>query len=183
MTIAKRCLLCALIVLCLAACSKKDVTTTTNGVTPTRYTVRLLTCDADKGPALEELAREYTDQTGKRVIVETAAAKYYEQMLTAKLSTDTPPTLFQIEAAFTDKIDRCSDLSGAELLEHISDTSLALREDGKVYALPVTSDLTVALNGSVPQEEQQDALLFLRWLCLENADRAREALGQEIPYR
>ena len=45
-------------------------------------------------------ADEYEKETGVKVIVETAANNEYESTLTAKMSTKSAPTLFQINGNF-----------------------------------------------------------------------------------
>ena len=59
-------------------------------------TVRYLNFKPESASIYEELARAFEEETGVKVIVETAANKQYESTLASKMSTDEAPTLFQI---------------------------------------------------------------------------------------
>ncbi len=100
--------------------------------------VRYLNFKPENAQHYEELARLYEDETGVKVIVETAANNEYESTLAAKMSTDEAPTLFQINGpkGYASWKDYCMDLSGSELYSHLSDKSMAVTVDGKVYGIP-----------------------------------------------
>ena len=86
----------------------------------------------------EAIAKAYEKETGVRVVVETAAANTYEQTLLSKLPTRDAPTVFQINGpkSYSAYKDYLADLSATELYRHLSDPSLALSKDGKVYGVP-----------------------------------------------
>ena len=100
--------------------------------------VRYLNFKPENAKHYEELARLYGEETGVKVIVETAANNEYESTLAAKMSTDEAPTLFQINGpkGYANWNDYCADLSGSELYSHLTDKSMAVKVDGKVYGIP-----------------------------------------------
>ncbi len=101
-------------------------------------TVRYLNFKPESTSIYEELAKEYEKETGVKVIVETAANNQYESTLASKMSTDEAPTLFQINGpkGYENWKDYCADLSETELYKHLTDKSLAVKSDGKVYGIP-----------------------------------------------
>ena len=58
--------------------------------------VRFLNFKPEIATAYEEIAAKYKEETGKTVIVETAANNTYEQTLSAKMATSEAPTIFQV---------------------------------------------------------------------------------------
>lgn len=59
-------------------------------------TVRYLNFKPEVADVYQKIAQEYEKETGVKVVVETAANNEYESTLTAKMSTKSAPTLFQI---------------------------------------------------------------------------------------
>lgn len=101
-------------------------------------TVRYLNFKPESTSVYEELAKEYEKETGVKVIIETAANNQYETTLASKMATDQAPTLFQINGpkGYENWKDYCADLSETELYKHLTDKSLAVKSDGKVYGIP-----------------------------------------------
>ncbi len=123
------CILTALVMLAaLTACGKKNDVTT----------VRYLNFKPEIAAKYEELARTYEEETGVKVVVETAANNTYEQTLTAKMATSDAPTLFQINGprGYAAWKNYCADLSGTQLYQHLTDKSLALTDGDKVVGIP-----------------------------------------------
>ncbi|MGN1161229.1 MAG: ABC transporter substrate-binding protein [Candidatus Fimenecus sp.] len=116
----------------LSACTKES--TPNNGPA----TVRFLNFKPEVAQVYDEIAKAYKEETGVNLIVETAASGNYEQTLTAKMGTKEAPTLFQINGpkGYANWKDYCADLSGTELYKHLTDKSLAVSYDGKVYGIP-----------------------------------------------
>ena len=100
--------------------------------------VRFLNFKPEIATAYEEIAAKYKEETGKTVIVETAANNTYEQTLSAKMATSEAPTIFQVNGprGYANWKDYCADLSGTELYAHLTDKSMALTVDGKAYGIP-----------------------------------------------
>ena len=142
-------LLCAVLVassvLVFAACGKnnnnntENSTTKSNNANVTKFTVRYLNFKPEVADVYKKIADEYEKETGVKVIVETAANNEYESTLTAKMSTKSAPTLFQINGpkGYANWKEYCADLSDSKLYKHLKDKSLAVTsKDGKVYGIP-----------------------------------------------
>lgn len=88
--------------------------------------------------AWQDLAKKYTEETGVKVKVVTAASGEYESTLTAEMAKSSAPTLFQCgnAAALATWKDYCLDLSDADVLKEMSTTEYNLTGDnGEVYAI------------------------------------------------
>ncbi len=120
--------LAALLMLSLTACGEKDE----------QVTVRYLNFKPEIADKYQELADAYEQETGVKVIVDTAANNTYEQTLMAKMSTAEAPTLFQINGprGYKNWQEYCADLSGTELYKHLTDKSLAVTDGDKVVGIP-----------------------------------------------
>ncbi len=101
-------------------------------------TVRYLNFKPEIADKYKELAAAYEEQTGVKVIVETAANNTYEQTLTAKMATDEAPTLFQINGprGYANWKDYCADLKDTQLYSHLTDKGLAVKDGDKVVGIP-----------------------------------------------
>ena len=87
----------------------------------------------------EEIAKEYTDETGVEVKVQTAASGTYEQTLKSEMAKNDAPTLFQIngQIGYQNWAQYCADWSDTEIYSHLVNKDLAIKgEDGGVYGLP-----------------------------------------------
>lgn len=157
--------------------------------------VRYLNFKPENAQHYEELARLYEEETGVKVIVETAANNEYESTLAAKMSTDEAPTLFQINGpkGYANWKDYCADLSGSELYSHLTDKSMAVSVDGKVYGIPYVvegygiiynkaiTDKYFALkkrNTDIKSMEEIDSFAELQAL-VEDMQKNSKALGIE----
>ena len=133
---ARRCgaaLLTLILTLCIAAgltaCGRNSDDT---------MTVRYLNFKPESAAKYEALAKLYEEQTGVKVVVETAANNTYEQTLAAKMATDEAPTLFQINGprGYAAWKDYCADLKNTQLYQHLTDKSLAVTDGDKVVGIP-----------------------------------------------
>ena len=120
--------LLAVITVGLTACGKKDKA----------LTVRYLNFKPEIAEQYEELARIYEEQTGVKVIIQTAANNTYEQTLAAKMTTGEAPTLFQINGprGYAAWKDYCADMKDTELYKHLTDKALAVTDGDKVVGIP-----------------------------------------------
>ncbi|MCC8023446.1 MAG: ABC transporter substrate-binding protein, partial [Clostridiales bacterium] len=140
----KRFLACVLSVVLtgslLAACSSDGNGNDDSGNGTSNVTIRYLNFKPEIAGVYSDIADAYKDETGNEVIVETAAEGTYESTLKAKMSTSDAPTLFQINGpkGYASWKDYCADLTNTKLYEHLSDKSLAITDDGKVYGIPYT---------------------------------------------
>lgn len=120
------------------ACNRSDNQGTTPQGNDSKTTIRFLNFKPEIATVYDEIAKAYNKETGNTLIVETAASGNYEQTLAAKMGTDEAPTLFQINGpkGYANWQDYCADLSNTELYKHLTDKSLAVTVDGKVYGIP-----------------------------------------------
>ncbi len=89
----------------------------------------------------QEVAKAYTEETGVKVKVVTAASGTYEEVLKSEIAGSDAPTLFQINGpiGYANWKDYCMDLTDSEIYSALSDKSLAVTgEDGKAYGIPYT---------------------------------------------
>lgn len=88
--------------------------------------------------AWQDLAAQYTKETGVEVKVLTAASGEYESTLTAEMAKSSAPTLFQCgnQAALETWADYCLDLSETDVYKEMTTDEFNLKgENGEVYAL------------------------------------------------
>ena len=125
------------IIICMSftGCGKNNANTPT---TQTSDTIRFLNFKPEVASVYEKIAKAYKDETGKTLIVETAASGSYEQTLAAKMGTKEAPVLFQINGpkGYLNWKDYCADLKNTELYKHLTDKSLAVTVNGNVYGIP-----------------------------------------------
>lgn len=184
-------------VLAFTACSKKN-NNKENSTNPAsnnaNVTVRYLNFKPEVADIYKEIADEYEKETGVKVIVETAANNEYESTLTAKMSTKSAPTLFQINGpkGLANWKDYCADLSDSELYKHLKDKSLAVTSsEGKVYGIPyvvegygiiynkeITDKYFALDNKSTDFKSMEDINSFSKLKELaEDMQKNKEALG------
>ena len=86
----------------------------------------------------ETLAEKYTEETGVKVKVKTAASGQYEQTLKSEIAKTDAPTLFQINGptGYNAWKDYCMDLKDTELYGMLLDDSLAIKDGDGVYGVP-----------------------------------------------
>lgn len=120
------------------ACNRNDNQGTTPQDTNGKTTIKFLNFKPEIATVYDEIAKAYNQETGNTLVVETAASGNYEQTLAAKMGTSEAPTLFQINGpkGYANWKDYCADLSNTELYKHLTDKSLAVKVDGKVYGIP-----------------------------------------------
>ena len=120
-------LLCSFTSLGLAGCKGKS-----------KSDVYFLNFKPESASAYEELAKKYEEETGKRVKVVTAAANNYEQTLKSEIAKSDAPTIFQVNGpvGYSSWKNYCMDLKDSKLYSYLTDDSLAIKEDGGVYATP-----------------------------------------------
>lgn len=117
----------------LAACSNGSSSGSENGV-------YLLNFKPEAEEALKTIASAYKDKTGVEVKIVTAASGTYQQTLQTEVAKSNPPTIFNINGpvGLATWKDYALDLSEAEFVKALTDTSMALTdEDGVVYGSPL----------------------------------------------
>jgi raffinose/stachyose/melibiose transport system substrate-binding protein len=118
---------CAIFAFLFGACSRKD--------TPSVY---LLNFKAEIQSQWEQVAKEFTGETGIPMKVVTAASGTYEQTLRSEISKSEPPTLFNINGpiGYMTWKEYCADLSGSQFYSWLMDKSMAISSGGGVYGIP-----------------------------------------------
>ena len=85
----------------------------------------------------QDLAAEYTKETGVPVTVVTAASGQYETTLMSEMEKSEAPTLFQVNGpvGLANWKDYCYDLSGSQLYGELTSDSFALKDGDAVAAI------------------------------------------------
>ncbi len=122
-------ILCLCFVCCLfAGCGQK---TTEAGK------VYYLNFKPEQDAAWQNLAKKYTEATGVKVKVVTAAEGKYEETLTAEIDKDSAPTLFQIsgQIALESWGDYCLDLKDTDVYKELTSDDFAIKDGDAVYGI------------------------------------------------
>ncbi len=120
--------LCAVSCLSLAGCTEKK----------SEDMVYFLNFKPESATVFEDVAKKYEEEKGIKVKVVTAAANTYEQTLKSEIAKSNPPTIFQVNGpiGYDAWDDYCLDIKDSKLYSYLSDKSLAIKDDGGVYAIP-----------------------------------------------
>ncbi|MBQ3093823.1 MAG: ABC transporter substrate-binding protein, partial [Clostridia bacterium] len=151
----------AVLALCLLGTLTGCNTTPMTEETVDTVTVRYLNFKPEVAGVYSEIAAAYKEETGRTVLVETAANNTYEQTLTAKMATSDAPTIFQINGprGYANWAKYCADLSDSALYQHLTDRSLAVTKNGMVYGIPyVVEGYGIIYNNAIME----------RYFALEN---------------
>ena len=95
----------------------------------------------EQDEAWQNLAKQYTKETGVPVSVVTAASGEYETTLTAEMGKSSAPTLFQVNGpvGLANWKDYCLDLSGSDIYKQLTSDAYALKDgdavDGIAYVI------------------------------------------------
>ncbi len=86
----------------------------------------------------KKIAEAYQNETGVKIKIVTAAANGYEQTLKSEIAKNEPPTIFQINGpvGFASWERYCADITDTSFANLLSDKSLAVTKNGKIYAVP-----------------------------------------------
>ena len=87
--------------------------------------------------AWQEIAKQYTEETGVPVTVITAASGTYEETLSSEIIKDEAPTLFQVNGpvGLANWKDYCYDLKGSSLYNELTSDSFALYDGDAVAGI------------------------------------------------
>lgn len=101
----------------------------------------------------QQIAAQYTNETGVPVKVVTAANNTYEQTLMSEIANKDAPTLFQINGpvGYQNWKDYCADLSGSQLYDWLLDKNMVVEgDDGKIYGIAyVVEGYGIIYNNSI----------------------------------
>lgn len=87
--------------------------------------------------AWQDIAKQYTEETGVPVTVITAASGTYEETLSSEIVKDEAPTLFQVNGpvGLANWSDYCYDLKGSTLYDELTSDSFALYNEDSVAGI------------------------------------------------
>ena len=91
----------------------------------------------EQDQAWQDLAAEYTKETGVPVTVVTAASGQYETTLMSEMEKSEAPTLFQVNGpvGLANWKDYCYDLSGSQVYGELTSDSFALKDGDAVTSI------------------------------------------------
>ena len=91
----------------------------------------------EQDAAWQKLAKEYTNKTGVKVTVLTAAEGTYESTLTSEIGKSDAPTMFQVNGPVGLKNWKkyCYNLKGSEVLNQLTSEDFTLSENGEVFGI------------------------------------------------
>ena len=121
---------------CGGASDKKD-----SGKKEAKGTVYYLNFKPEADAQWQELAKLYTDKTGVKVNVVTAAANQYETTLKSEMGKSEAPTLFQVNGpvGLASWKDYCYDLKDSDIAKEVTSDDFLLKDgdavDGIGYAI------------------------------------------------
>ena len=121
---------------CGGASDKKD-----SGKKEAKGTVYYLNFKPEADAQWQELAKLYTDKTGVKVNVVTAAANQYETTLKSEIGKSEAPTLFQVNGpvGLASWKDYCYDLNDSDIAKQVTSDDFLLKDgdavDGIGYAI------------------------------------------------
>ena len=121
---------------CGGASDKKD-----SGKKEAKGTVYYLNFKPEADAQWQELAKLYTDKTGVKVNVVTAAANKYETTLKSEMGKSEAPTLFQVNGpvGLASWKDYCYDLKDSDIAKQVTSDDFLLKDgdavDGIGYAI------------------------------------------------
>ena len=123
-------LVCIMVIGMFAGCKKADEGTETGSV-------YYLNFKPEQDAAWQALAKAYTEETGIKVTVITAASGTYEETLMAEMGKEEAPTLFQVNGpvGLANWKDYCYDLSGSAVYGELTSKDFALTEGEAVYGI------------------------------------------------
>ena len=150
-------LLCAALTCSLAGCGNNNTASGTGSV-------YYLNFKPEQDAQWKALAQTYTQQTGVRVTVVTAASGTYEQTLMSEIAKSNPPTLFQVNGpvGLANWKDYCYDLSGTSLVDQLTSDAYALKDGDAVLGVAyvvesyglITNKTLLAKAGYSPEDIQ-----------------------------
>ncbi len=140
-------ILCAIMIFSLCAF--------TAGCKMEKASIYFLNFKPEVARVYEKIADAYEAETGIKVKVVTAAANTYEQTLKSEIAKSDAPTIFQINGPIGYKSwkEYCADITDTKIYEYLSDKTLAITENDRVYAVPyVVEGYGIIYNDEIMQK-------------------------------
>jgi raffinose/stachyose/melibiose transport system substrate-binding protein len=109
----------------------------TGGTSSETGSVYYLNFKPEQDEDWQALAKAYTEETGVKVEVVTAASGEYETTLMSEMGKSSAPTLFQVNGpvGLANWKDYCYDLSGSDIYGELTSDSFALMDGDKVAGI------------------------------------------------
>ena len=142
----------------LAGCGGTAASTSTGGDAAGKVYYLNFKPEADE--YWQELAKEYTAETGVQVTVLTAASGEYEKTLKSEMAKQEAPTLFQVNGpvGLASWKDYCADLSGSDIEGQLTNKAYELMDGDKVAGIAyVTEAYGLITNNKLLKEAGYDA--------------------------
>ena len=119
-------------------CSGTDSKDKDGGDTASAKEIYFLNFKPEIAEVYDKIAKDYEEETGVKVKVQTAASNTYEQTLKSEMAKKDAPTIFQINGpiGYKNWKDYCADIKDTELYSHLIDKSLAVTDGDGVYGIP-----------------------------------------------
>lgn len=117
--------------------SKSSDSASADGADGSKGQVYYLNFKPEADEAWQEIAKQYTDETGVPVTVITAASGTYEETLSSEIIKDEAPTLFQVNGpvGLANWKDYCYDLKDSSLYNELTSDSYALYDGDAVAGI------------------------------------------------
>lgn len=116
-----------------------ETTEASASAAPSDYkgTIRWLNFKPEVADQMQDVAKAYTDETGIKVQIDTAASNTYQQTLTARMDSDEAPSIFVLTGAteLAEWKDYCRDLSDTQLNSWLTDSKYSLKDDDGVWGI------------------------------------------------
>ena len=95
--------------------------------------VRYVNSDPELAEKWQEIAYQYTEESGVPVEIVSLPQSDYTEQLTTLLNSDSAPTVFDVHSIgeFKQFTDYCYDLTGAKVLNQVITNAFSLSKDGK----------------------------------------------------
>ena len=142
----------------IAGCSSASGTSATGSDSKGRVYYLNFKPEADE--YWQDLAKEYTEETGVPVTVLTAASGEYEKTLKSEMAKSEAPTLFQVNGpiGLASWKDYCADLSGTDVDKELTNKAYELKDGDKVAGIGyVTEAYGLITNNALLKKAGYDA--------------------------
>ena len=153
----------------LAACGGGSDSSGDNG----KGSVYFLNFKPEAADQWTALAKEYTDETGVQVKVQTAASGTYEQQLKSELAKSEAPTIFQVNGpmGYQNWKGYTADLTDSDIYKEMNDQSLALKgDDGQIVGVPYV----IESYGIIYNKDLVNKYIALDGAVIKSADEIKD---------
>ena len=168
----------------IAGCSSTSGTSATGSDSKGRVYYLNFKPEADE--YWQDLAKEYTEETGVPVTVLTAASGEYEKTLKSEMAKSEAPTLFQVNGpvGLASWKDYCADLSGTDVDKELTNKAYELKDGDKVAGIGyVTEAYGLITNNALLKKAGYDASEITSFDKLKEVAEDITARKDELGFR